>query len=108
MNGKKKLANPLGVVMRCKNAEDVLGIKSRLPPYSAVILCEPNASEEVVNVATPLPFRVPVPSVVPLSLNVHVPVGVPPEPETVAVQVTVCPTNAGFGAQVSVVVVDDG
>ena len=47
------------------------------PPYTAVMLCEPIDSVDVVNVATPLPLSVPVPSVAAPPLHVAVPVGVP-------------------------------
>ena len=55
-----------------------------------MIECEPNVRADVVNVAWPEPFRLPVPSVVAPSLKVTVPVGVPPPTvtETVAVNVT--------------------
>jgi hypothetical protein len=50
----------------------------------------------VLNVATPEPFRVPVPRFVPPSIKVTVPVGVPPVPVTVAVNVTDWPAVEGF------------
>ena len=61
----------------------------------------PTASVEVLKVAAPEEFRVPVPSVVPLSLKVTVPVGTP-EPvvgATVAVKVTAWPETAGFSEE---------
>ena len=67
----------------------------------------PDVSEEVLYVACPEPFRVPVPSVVAPSLNVTVPVGVP-VPElgaTVAVNITDCPTVDGFAEEIRVVMV---
>ena len=65
---------------------------------------EPAASDDVARVATPDPLRVPVPSVVVPSLKVTVPVGapVPPLDVTVAVNVTDWPNAAGFGEDVSV------
>jgi len=62
------------------------------------------ARVDVVNVATPLPFNVPVPSVAAPSANVALPVGVPEVPDTVAVNVTDWPTSAGFSEEVIVVV----
>src|SRR5207244_242642 len=56
---------------------EVLPLKIALPPYDAVIGCEPTASVLVTNVAWPEAFRVPVPRVVGPSLNVTVPVGMP-------------------------------
>src|SRR5258708_4812485 len=63
----------------------------------------PTASEGVVNVATPLPLSVPLPSAVAPSLNVTVPVGL--APVTVAVKVTACPKLLGLADDVSAVVV---
>ena len=73
-----------------------------------MIECDPAASEEVANVATPEALSVPVPSDVEPSLNVTVPVGVPVLPaafDTVAVNVTCCPVVAVVGAAVTAVVV---
>ena len=70
--------------------------------------CDPSTNAEVVNVACPEPFSVPVPSVVVPSLNVTVPVGVPEPGEaaaTVAVKVTDCPTTDGFEEEPKLVVV---
>jgi hypothetical protein len=58
----------------------------------------PTASAAVLNVATPLPFSVPVPRLVAPSRNVTVPVGVPvpgATAVTVAVNVTFCPNTVG-------------
>src|ERR1051325_2460945 len=71
----------------CKITGDVLLLKPVAPEYEAVITCNPAARVEVLNVAMP-PSSVPVPSVVPRSLNVTTPVGVPPVALTVAVNVT--------------------
>src|SRR5689334_1043419 len=63
--------------------------------------------EDVLRVATPAPFSVPVPSVVAPSLNVTVPVAGPrfvPTPATVAVNVTDCPKVVLGAEEVSVVV----
>jgi capsular polysaccharide biosynthesis protein len=76
------------------------------PPYAAVIMCEPTANAAVVNVATPEPLSVPVPRVVPPSLNVTVPVGVPEVPVTVALNVTGAPESDGFTLDISVVIVE--
>ena len=65
----------------------------------------PTAKVDVLNVATPLPFNVPLPSVVEPFLKVMVPDGVPEEPVTVAVKVTDCPKTDGFTEDVKIVVV---
>ena len=52
----------------------------------------PTDNADVLNVATPEPFSVPVPSVVEPSMNVTVPVGVP-EPGALAVTVDVNVTD---------------
>ena len=65
-------------------------------------------SAEVLKVATPDPFRAPVPNVVVPSLKVTVPVGVPvPGKVTidVAVKVTDWPNTDGFADGLTVVVV---
>jgi len=90
----------------CVNTAEVLGRLFASPPYAAVIMCEPTAKVAVENVATPEPLSVPVPSVVPPSLNVTVPVGVPELPVTVAVNVTGAPESDGFALEVNVVVED--
>jgi hypothetical protein len=91
------------------SAADVLGAKLASPPYAAVIECDPTASEEVANVATPKSFSVSVPNAVEPSLNATMPVGVPALPasfDTVAVNTTACPVVAGSGAAVTAVVVE--
>jgi hypothetical protein len=61
----------------------------------------------VLKLACPDAFSVPVPRVLPESLNVTVPVGIPPDDEvTCAVKVTTWPTEDGLGEALSVVVVD--
>ena len=65
----------------------------------------PTGKEDMLNVATPLPFKVPVPSVVKPFLKVMVPDGVPEEPVTVAVKVTDCPKTDGFTEDANAVVV---
>jgi hypothetical protein len=67
--------------------------------------CGPAASAEVVKVAWPEPFNVPLPIDVVPSRKLTVPEGVPEPLVTVAVNVTGCPAFEGFGADVSVVVV---
>jgi hypothetical protein len=82
-------------VMVSVTAAEVLPAKFALPLYLAVIECAPTASVDVVKVATPLPFSVPVPSVVVPSRKVTVPVGVPEVlDEIVAVSVNGLPLNA--------------
>ncbi len=66
----------------------------------------PRLRAAVVNVACP-PLSVPVPSVVPPSLNVTTPVATvgivaPTFGDTVAVKVTDCPTALGFTEEASV------
>jgi hypothetical protein len=75
-------------------AFEVLAALLLSPAYTAVIECCPTASVDVVNAATPVPFSVPVPSVVDPSMNVTFPVGVVPPTGgvTVAVNVTLAPT----------------
>lgn len=76
------------------------------PEYSAVIVCVPTVSDEVLKVATPLPFKdTAVPRLLPLSLNCTVPDGVPALAVTVAVNVTDCPKSDGFTDELTVVVV---
>ena len=85
-------------------AELVLVTKLASPPYSAVMLYAlPTAKVDVLNVANPLPFKVPVPSVVEPFLKVMVPDGVPEEPVTKAVKVIDSPKTDGFGAAISTV-----
>jgi hypothetical protein len=75
---------------------DVLGEKTRSPPYPAVIECEPSESVEVVRL-TLFPFRAKLVSSVVPSQNVIKPVGVPgPLVFTVAVKVTGWPGVEGF------------
>lgn len=64
-------------VMVSVTAAETLPAKFALPLYLAVIKCAPTVSTDVVKVATPLVFSVPVPSVVVPSRKVTVPVGVP-------------------------------
>jgi hypothetical protein len=72
----------------------------------ADIVCEPRLRADVLKLALPKAFTVPVSRVLPPSLNVTVPIGVPGAEEvTVAVKVTDWPTNDGFGKDVRVVVV---
>ncbi len=69
---------------------------------------EATESAEVMKVATPEPFSVPVPKVAAPSLKVTVPVGVPAPGETaltVAVKVTDCPKTDGLTDDVRFVLV---
>ena len=68
----------------------------------------PTAKEDVLKVATPLLFKVPVPSVLVPSLKVTVPPAIPapgPVTATVAVKVTDCPKSEGFTEDANAVVV---
>jgi len=84
----------------CVSAADVLPVKFPAPPYTAVRLWLPALKAEVVKVATPEAFSVPVPNEVVPSLNVTVPLGVPPPEVTVAVNVTAPPYVDGLGNDV--------
>jgi hypothetical protein len=82
-------------------------LKLLSPAYTAVIVCEPMASELILKVAAS-PDSVPVPSVVAPSLKVTVPVGVPlpgATTLTVAVNVTDCPYAEGLPDVLTPVVV---
>jgi hypothetical protein len=69
-------------------AVELLPASFASPPYVAVMVCCPTASEDVLYVATPLPFTASDASVFVPSKNVTLPVGTPPLPATVAVSVT--------------------
>jgi len=93
----------------CETALDVLAPKIDVPAYEAVRLCEPAVRFETGSVATPDAFRVPVPKVVPPSLNVTVPAfGVvgPVVAVTVAINVVLCPNRVGFTELVRATEVD--
>ena len=75
------------------------------PPYSAVIGWPPTARLDVVKVAWPCPFSVPVPSVVEPSRNVTMPVGTPAPEVTVAVSVIDCPDTEVLDVDCKAVVV---
>ncbi len=90
----------------CVKAVDVLPLKLLSPLYSAVMECEPTASDAVVKVAWAEASNVAVPRVEDPSLNVTVPVGVPLDKElTVAVKVTDCPNTDGLAEELSAVLV---
>ena len=79
-------------------------MKSASPPYTAVIEWLPRINPDVLNVAIPEPFSVPVPRIVDPSSNVTVPVGVPePGDVTVAVNVTDYPKTDGFAPEANAV-----
>jgi hypothetical protein len=89
----------------CVNTVDVLPTSSTLPEYTAVMACDPCASNDVVNVAFPL-TSADVPKDVAPSFSVTEPVGVPPPgatATTVTLNVTVWPNVDGFGEDVIVV-----
>ena len=74
--------------------------------YTAVMLCAFTASAEGVNVACPVPSRVPVPIVVVPSLKLTEPVGMPEYSGiTVAVNVTEAFRIDGFAEEVTAAVV---
>ena len=83
-------------------------MKSASPPYTAVIEWLPRINPDVLNVAIPEPFSVPVPRIVDPSSNVTVPVGVP-EPGAsaviVAVNVTDWPNAEGLAEETTADVV---
>jgi hypothetical protein len=87
-------------------AADVLLAKALLPPYTALMLCFPLASADVLKVAVPVLSRVPVPTVVLPCWTLTVPVGTPIDEVTVAVNVTSWPTPDGFGEEPSTVRVE--
>jgi len=76
------------------------------PEYTAVSECVPADREGSWNMAVPPVSATPLTIVVEPSINVMVPVGVPPDPVTVAVRFTGCPTTEGFIELVSVVCVE--
>jgi len=79
-------------VMVSVTAAEVLGAKFALPLYLALIEWVPPVSVDIVKVATPPLFNVPVPSAVVPSWKLTVPVGMPLLPDlTVAVHVTGVP-----------------
>jgi hypothetical protein len=84
----------------------VLPENDTVPPYTAIMPFVPMVGNAVVKVATP-PASVAVPRVALPFLKVTVPVGVPDEEETVAVNVTGCPTAEGFTEEVTEVELAD-
>ena len=82
----------------CVNTVEVLAPKVELPPYCAVMECDPLPNVVVLNVASPFVLRAPVPSEMAPSKNVTVPdVGVPPDGlVTIAVNWTDCPKAEGL------------
>ena len=98
-----------GPVTNWFRTEELLDPKEPVTPlYSAVMGCEPPAKALVLQVATPLD-TVMVSSVVEPSLNTTVPpapVAVAPPACTVAVKVTLPPTNEGLPEDTSISDVD--
>jgi len=93
-------------VMVSATAADVLAAKLESPPYAAVIECDPTVSVDVVKVATPWLFNVPVPGAVVPSRKVTVPVGVPEVLDViVAVNVTGEPLDAETAELINAAVV---
>ena len=91
----------------CVWIADVLPVKSGLPAYTAVMLCGPTMSADVLMLALP-PDSVAVPSEAAPSKNCMEPSG-PPAPgefaATVAEIVVDWPNTVGFGVLLAVVVV---
>jgi len=85
------------------NTALVTELKFESPPYAAAMECNPSASVERVKVAVP-PFRLAVPSGVPLSEKTTEPVGMPAEDATVAVRVMTLCTRAGLDDAANTVV----
>jgi hypothetical protein len=86
---------------------DVLPDNALVAPYTALMLCVPLLSVDVLKLALPVPSRVLVARVVLPCWKRTVPLGVTPVDEvTLAVNVTTCPTLDGFGAELSTVVVE--
>jgi hypothetical protein len=76
------------------------------PRYAATIECVPELRLEVVNEATELAFKLPLPISVDPSMKFTVPVGVVPVAEaTLALKVTGCRYAAGFADEESVTLV---
>lgn len=92
-------------------SEPAEALKFESPLYTAVMMCDPAASELVLHVALPLAGNAGEHRVVGPSAKVTVPVGVP-DPgavtDTVAVNVTACPTVEGFTELVTLVLVAAG
>jgi hypothetical protein len=85
---------------------ELLTLKLPSPLYAAAMLWVPAVSVEVEKVATPLPFRVEVPSCVVPSRKFTAPVGVPAVPDvTVAVKVTAWFRFAAVGVAINAVLV---
>src|SRR5207302_446679 len=88
----------------CGSVADVLRAELVSPPKTAVIVWLPTDRVEIVNVATPVKFSVPVPSVVLPSRKETVPVGVT-GPTTEAVKVTAWPKADGLSEDSRIVLV---
>jgi hypothetical protein len=101
------LAVGAGAVTVTLTALDVDALLDELPLYAAVTESVPAASDVVVKVAMPVPFKLTVPSVAPPLLKVTVPAGtnVPVVSVTVAVNVTAVPVTAEVGEALKVVLV---
>src|SRR5713101_5934473 len=87
---------------------EVLPVKLASPANTAVMVWLPRASVDVMKVAIPVAFSVPVPSVVAPSKKVTVPLGLPDPGDTtliVAVKVTDVLKDDGFCEDMTVVVV---
>jgi hypothetical protein len=102
------LVNVAYLLTTCVSTAEVLALNVVSPGYLAEMLLDPAGSVEVVNEAVPA-VRGAVPRVEPPRRNViSSPFGgVPPAEVMVALNVTDCPTNAGFTEEVTFVVVEN-
>src|SRR5258708_15857841 len=98
---------PVGAVMTWVRVAE-LAVKLVLVWKAAVMVWLPRARAVVEKVATPVAFRVPVPSKVLPSEKLTVPDTTPVVVVTVAVKVTLAPTVAGEPEVAMVVTVDAG
>ena len=101
----------LSLFTTCGEAESVPEPLWKLPspPYAAVIVWLPTASDEIVNVACPEDMATVDANVTVPSVKVTVPVGVPEPGDaalTMAVKVTVCPNTDALGDELTVVTLE--
>src|SRR6266567_1290433 len=89
----------------CVKLAEVLPLKLPSPLYTAVMVCEPTESEEMLSLAALLPDKVTgAPKLEPSTLNCTVPVGVPAPGATaltVFVKITAWPNTEGLVEEAS-------